>query len=109
MEAMKVRKLIVTCTNDKGDYEFECLMLPNGAIVVYGDTTNDWYFENKNRIQANGDALVVEIVETDDFYDLEPLFVAKSLRGSTLEFGYDEGIKAAWLAVKAAMRDRSRS
>jgi hypothetical protein len=107
---IRVRKMIVSCVElNTPDIQstFECFEFPNGSIAVLGEISNDWYFEKAEDIQANGNTVVTEIEKTEEFHYWEAFSVAESLAGSTVEFGYDAGIKAAWLAVKESLRNQN--
>lgn len=66
-------------------YEFK-----NGLIMVVGETTNNWFFEDRNSIEACGTEVVdgIEVIE-DVFITLSSEELLESALGSKAEFGED--------------------
>ena len=99
---MKSIKLIVTATDYNKQYSadsyefpvelevshsFPVYELENGLIIVVSNDTNDWYYESREEIDANGNDFISDVTETDSIreWDLEDL--RESIEASLKEFG----------------------
>lgn len=67
-------------------YSFIVKEFENGLILVPGDTTNDWFFENRSLIQANGGDILVSIEDIGE-EELSTASLLESIQGSIKEFG----------------------
>ena len=95
---MKATKLIVTAQETSFDmegapisslYDFTVFEFENGLILVPSDSTNDWFFENRDLIEANGCAEVLEVESTDTVIEWDLSDLAESIKGAQSEFGSD--------------------
>lgn len=106
MTALTVKTLEVTAQEENGtesnQYKFLAYEFPNGLIQCNSDYSNDWYFCNREEIQPNGMAYIVEVKELDKTCEWELLDLAKSLAGSSNEFSYDDSIKKGWELIKSS-------
>lgn len=67
-------------------YEF----IDNGLIMVEGETTNDWFFEDADQIEPNGTAIVTSIeVDENPPVEFTPKRLLESIQGSISEFGIE--------------------
>lgn len=64
-------------------------LLPNGAVMVPGETCNDWFFGSIEEYEPCGSSIVkeVEVSEEVSRFDLKTL--RQSVIGSAREFGED--------------------
>jgi hypothetical protein len=93
---MELKKLIFTAQEDGGEtFEFEGYELPTGEVCVPYETSPDGWFANRSEVEANGNAVVIEISETGETVEID---VAESVAASALEFG-DDAIPASLLRV----------
>lgn len=65
-------------------YEFE-----NGLILVPGESTNDWFFANRESIQASGNDVVDSVEESGRFVEFTPSELKTAVERSQAEFGID--------------------
>lgn len=72
-----------------GESCFNVYEFPNGLVLVEGYNTNDWFFENRDAIEACGTAVVSSIEETGRTEDFTAESLLKSVQGSIKEFGVD--------------------
>ena len=88
---MQATKLIVTATeytDKETSYDFSAYQFSNGLIMVIGEDTNDWFFEDRESIEANGLAQVTNVeVEAESTIDRSPKDLRKAIRASLKEFG----------------------
>lgn len=94
------KKLIVTAQEINLDgegqsptYQFPVWQFENGAILVEGVTTNDWFFDSQDEIEPNGTAIVIAIEETEETITFDKEELKESVEGSEREFGYAGLIK----------------
>ena len=85
------KKLIVTAQEINGNtYQFPVWeFTTNGAILVPGEQSNDWFFNSRDTIEPLGCA--IEETEETQTFDKERL--RESVEGAEREFGfgYDAG------------------
>jgi len=74
---------------DNPQYDFKALEFENGLILVQSDVTNDWFFSNRNDIDACGNAQVIAVVDTGEVEVWNSDDLLKSIQGSISEFGED--------------------
>ena len=93
---MKATKLIVTAQetdsatlSTSSTYNFPVWEFENGLILVPSDSTNDWFFESRDEIEANGLAEIVEVEETETTSDWSVEDLNDAIEGSQSEFGED--------------------
>lgn len=92
---LKAKVLTVNCRDDSDTpigensqhYSFEVLEFENGLILVPGDTTNDWFFEDREKIQASGLAYVTSVKEKNEMVEISAKALRESIQGSIREFG----------------------
>ena len=94
---MKATKLIVTATeyteyDDKEtSYDFPVYQFSNGLIMVIGEDTNDWFFEDRGSIEANGPHGLAQVtnveIEAESTIDWSLKDLRKAIRASLGEFG----------------------
>jgi len=88
---MRAIKLIVTAQdpNDQEDsaYDFPVWEFESGLILVIGDYTNDWFFDCRNEIEANGLDQVIALTETEETSEWSLEALQESIKGSLAEFG----------------------
>lgn len=65
-------------------YEFS-----NGLIMVPGDATHDWFFDDRDSIEACGNDVVVKVEETGATVEFSNQEFFESVEGSQSEFGDD--------------------
>lgn len=66
---------------------FEAFEFDNGLVMVVGESSNDWFFENRELIEACGNAVVVEIQEVGDTDCFTAEYLKESFEGCEAEFG----------------------
>jgi len=71
---------------EKYEYTFEVEEFENGLIRVIGETTNDWFFEDADSIEACGNDIVLSIEEIGES-NLKASSLLSSIQGSIKEFG----------------------
>lgn len=75
--------------NDGEEYTFEVYEFDNGLILVPGESTNDWFFESSDDIQASGNDEIVSVNELSRTSDFTPKELLQSIQGSMREFGIE--------------------
>ena len=87
---IKAKKLYVTAEelNHPSQYTFDAFEFENGLILVPGDTTSDWFFEDRDSIEGGGSAAVIEIEEGEEVL-WSPGELLASVQGSIREWGVD--------------------
>ena len=85
----KVLRVNAKELNGDSEYSFNVYEFSNGLILVYRETTNDWFFENRDAVEPYGTAVVTSIEETDETEEFTPKSLLKSVQGSISEFGVD--------------------
>jgi hypothetical protein len=97
MKTLIAKKLIVTaqeigdCNPKYSTYQFPVWEFSNGAILVPGETTNDWFFDGRNEIEPNGTAIVAEIEETDETNEFDVEDLKTTIKSSESEFECEAG------------------
>jgi hypothetical protein len=96
MKTLTARKLVVHAQPMNGGeekpghaYTFPVWEFPNGAVLVPSDTTNDWWFQDRHKVEACGCDVILRIEETEtqDIYTSKD--IGSSIKGSISEFGRD--------------------
>jgi len=91
-KTMVATKLIVTATEkDSGlleefTYEFPVYEFEDGLILVIGEDTHDWFFEDRESIEANGCAQVIDVAESSETIDWSLEDLQEAIEGSLSEF-----------------------
>ena len=94
-EIMKSRKLIIKVEDPENgckESQFEVWEFSNGAILVPGESTNDYFFNNLEEITPNGNDVVINIQSTEETADWSNNEIFESIKGSYREFGTLEGV-----------------
>lgn len=89
---LKARVLKVDCRelNERDTaYSFNVYEFSNGLILVPGDTTNDCFFDSRDRIEACGTAVVDDIEDLGEETEFSIEELLRSIQGSIQEFGVD--------------------
>jgi hypothetical protein len=68
-------------------YTFSVMEFENGLIIVPSDTTQDWFFKDRESIEANGNDVVTGVIDTGEVSEWTPESLAISVKGSISEFG----------------------
>jgi hypothetical protein len=76
-------------------YTFKAHEFANGVIMVPSDQTHDWFFVDRDSIQASGLGVVVEVTETEDTVIFTREELRLSIGGSIDEFGEDDATRKA--------------
>ena len=87
---MQAIKLIVTATeytDKETSYDFPAYQFSNGLIMVIGEDTNDWFFEDRESIQANGYDSIIDVTVTDSVSNWNLKDLRKTIKASLKEFG----------------------
>jgi len=88
---MNAIKLIVTAQepdNEGGStYDFPVWEFESGLILVIGDYTNDWFFDCRDEIEANGLAQVIAVTETKETSEWSLEALQESIQLSLDDFG----------------------
>jgi hypothetical protein len=71
------------------EFTFSAYEFGNGAILVPGKSTNDWYHASIDDIEAGGSAVVVGYEETGFTAMYTREWLKESIEGSENEFGED--------------------
>lgn len=91
-KTLTTKVLEVTVYGLNAEYEeatFEVFEFENGLIAVLGETTNDWFFENRDCIEGCGNDIVKEVKETGRTETWTAKELLSSVQGSISEFGVD--------------------
>jgi hypothetical protein len=91
MATIKSNVILITNTDDQGEnrYSFSAYEFDNGAIMVPGETTADWFFSSRNEYEPNG-LDINEIIEDSQFNrtrDWSSEELIESIAKSVSEFG----------------------
>lgn len=91
MATLTAKKLIVNTyeLNSENTGSFEVYKFENGLILVPGENTNDWYFEDCDSVVGCGNDCVESIEETESVSEWTVDELKKSIEGSVREFGED--------------------
>ena len=94
---MNAKKLIVTAKAlnpeldgnivDAGEYTFPVWEFENGAILVPCESTNDYFFNSRNEIEANGNDIINSVEETDEEIQWTTEEIKEAITASESEFG----------------------
>jgi hypothetical protein len=76
-------------------YTFKVYEFTNGVIMVPSDQTHDWFFVDRDSIEANGLGVVVGVTETEDTVTFSREELRQSIAGSIGEFGSDDATRKA--------------
>lgn len=95
----KVLEVTAQELNSEYSYTYTVYELPNGVIMAPGDNTNDWYFESRDDIQANGYSIVASINETGSVIEFSVDELCDSLEGSICEFSANEATDKAFTLI----------
>lgn len=85
----KILQVTAKELNEDSQYSFDVYEFSNGLILVFGETTNDWFFEDREAIEPCGTAVIASIEETDQIKEFTAESLFKSVQGSMGEFGID--------------------
>lgn len=77
------------------DYTFIAYEFPNGVVMVPGETTNDWFFEDRDSIEPNGNGVVTGVSESGRTVPFSAGELEHSIQCSISEFGEDAGTAKA--------------
>lgn len=89
-DMLQIKVLEVQVVGDDSEpYSFTAYEFKNGLIAVLGETTNDWYFENRDKIEACGCDIVTGVTETGEIIEWSEETLIESIKGSIMEFGED--------------------
>ena len=69
--------------------EFKVYEFDNGLILVPSASTNDWFFEDSDSIEACGNDVVTEIEDTGTTVTWTARELLESIQSSMKEFGID--------------------
>ena len=87
------KKLIVTAVDDScpktASYKFPVWEFENGLILVPSLSTNDYFFEDRESIEACGLAFVDSIEETEITDNWKSSYLLLTIQRSMREFGID--------------------
>lgn len=95
-KTLTAKILIVCCKNpDRAkaicgydlSYTFQAYEFSNGLIMIPEEITNDWFFEDRDSIEACGKDLVTSVEETDSSIALSTKSLLESIQGSMRQFG----------------------
>ena len=90
---MKLVKLIINISEvncgDKELSSFPAWLLPNGAVWVDGESTNDWFFNDIDEIEPCGVAIVIDVTVTDVTIKRSLAQLREAAEGSVSEFSYE--------------------
>lgn len=93
---VKVLEVTAQELDEKGSqYTFEALELENGVILIPGESTNDWFFENRDSIEPSGTATTVSVEDSGETRIWTVKELKTSIEGSISEFGEDEATAKA--------------
>ena len=93
---MLATKLIVTVAKypehdpedtEEKTYEFEAYELANGLISISSHDTNDWFFEDRESIQASGYDSIIDVTVTESVTNWNLKDLRKTIKASLKEFG----------------------
>ena len=89
---MQAVKLIVTVADpdniEESTYEFPVYEFHNGLILVIDELINDWFFEDRGQIQANGlNQMVIGVTESSESIDRSLEDLQESIKCSLTELG----------------------
>ena len=88
--------LLITNRYDDSEgetYSFKAYEFANGAILIPGESTNDWFFDSRDEYEPNGTDVNESIEETGETTTFFTDKLAHSIEGSESEFGYEVGAK----------------
>lgn len=90
---VKILEVEATRSNLYGEtgntYTFKAYEFSNGLILVPGETTNDWFFEDKESIEACGCDIIGSVEEIGETVNWTFEELLEAVRGSIEEFGSD--------------------
>ena len=66
---------------------YRVLEFGNGLILVEGETTNDWFFEDSSEIEGCGDDCFTHTTDAEESITYSALELSRSYGGSVGEFG----------------------
>ena len=79
--------IIADPTRCKGS--FNVLEFENGLILVPGESTNDWFFDDRDSIDACGGDIVTSVEETGETEEWTSEQLLRAIQESVKEFGVD--------------------
>ena len=88
-QVLQAKTLIVNCRelNDPYEFNFKAYEFSNGLILVESNTTNDWFFANRDLIEPCGTAVVTSIEDGGTEMEFTTESLLKSIQGAISEFG----------------------
>ena len=94
---MNAQKLVVTANAlnpeldedaiNTGEYTFPVWEFENGVILVPSETTNDYFFNSREEIEANGLDVVVSVEATGEYIEWSIEEIDEAIAGYQDEFG----------------------
>jgi hypothetical protein len=78
--------------NECGDCEereFEVLEFENDLIMVEGESTNNWFFDDRDSIEGCGCDIVQSVAETGEVREILSANLLSSIQESISEFGVE--------------------